>query len=138
MQQACRDLVLRAVACVDAKDYQGFVELFAPSGQLLRPNAPVLHGREAILAFYRTRPIDRITRHLVTNTLVQLSEDETQARATSYVLLWAGVSGDTPGPVGRPAHNQQILGEFEDLLVWSVDGWRFLRREVKFVLSTGL
>ncbi|MEO8807028.1 MAG: nuclear transport factor 2 family protein [Burkholderiaceae bacterium] len=132
-QQACRDLVLRAAACTDAQDHEGFAELFELDGELVRPGARVLRGREEIVASYRARPAERITRHLVSNTLVELLT-QTQARATSCVLLWSGTSTDASGPFGRPAHGRQVVGEFDDLFTLTTAGWRIARREARFVL----
>jgi uncharacterized protein (TIGR02246 family) len=132
-QQACRDLVMRAAACTDSQDHDGFAALFAPDGELVRPGAQPLVGREAIVASYRARPADRLTRHLVTNTLVTL-QSTTQARATSVVLLWSGSVADAAGLFGRPAQARQVVGEFDDEFVRGDEGWRIARRVASFVL----
>jgi hypothetical protein len=67
-EQACRDLVILAAKLTDAKDHKGFAALFADDGVLVRPGAPALQGYQAILDSYRTRPSERITRHLISNT----------------------------------------------------------------------
>lgn len=133
-QQACRDLVLRAAACADAGDAQALAQLFAEDGVLVRPNAGPLTGRAAIHAAYAQRPSGRITRHLVTNTMVEL-DDPQSAHALSYVLLWAGVQDDADGPAGRPAAARQMVGEFADRFTRAADGrWLIQRREARFVL----
>lgn len=134
-REACRDLVLRTVACVDAGDATGFADLFVSDGVLVRPNAPPLLGRAAIRDTYSKRPADRMTRHLVTNVLVDL-QTPAQARVLSHVTLWAGCTNDAPGPQGRPAQGPQVVGEFEDLLSLTPEGWRIARREARFVLHT--
>ncbi len=132
-QQACRDLVMKAGACTDAQDHEGFAACFAEDGELVRPGAQPLRGHEAIITSYRARPPERITRHLVTNTRVEL-DSPTEARAFSLVLLWSGVSTDEAGPFGRPAQARQALGEFDDRFVLTEAGWRIARREARFVL----
>ncbi|WP_240636191.1 nuclear transport factor 2 family protein [Caldimonas tepidiphila] len=132
-REACRELVLQAALHVDANRPEQFAALFAEDGVLTRPNAQPLRGREAILAAYRQRPADRITRHLVTNTLVTL-ESDTEARAASYVLLWSGSADAEPGAQGRPAHPRRMVGEFDDRFVLTAEGWRIARREARFVL----
>lgn len=132
-QQACRDLVMRAGAFADANDPDSLAALFLPDGELVRPASQPLRGRAAIAASYRARSADRITRHLVTNTLVSL-QSPTRARATSLVLLWSGSVADVPGPYGRPARGRQVVGEFDDLFTLVDEGWRIARREARFVL----
>lgn len=136
VERACRELVLRAASRADAGDAAGLARLFAADGVLVRPNAQPLQGRDAIQAAYAQRPADRITRHLVTNTLVEV-ESSTRARAMSHVLLWTGSTNDPSGPQGRRAHARQLVGEFEDRFVLEPEGWRIQRRDARFVLYSG-
>jgi uncharacterized protein (TIGR02246 family) len=133
IEQACRELVLRAAQCVDAHDAAGLAALFEPDGVLRRPGGPPLDGRAAIESAYAQRPRERITRHLVTNTVIDV-ESPTRATARSHVLLWAGSSEDANGPQGRPLRGPQLLGEFEDRCVLSDEGWRLASRDASFVL----
>lgn len=132
-EQACRDLVVQAAVLSDAQNHEGFAALFAEDGVLVRPGAQPLQGHQAIVDAYRARPPGRITRHLISNTLVVL-ESGTKARATSGVLLWAGLASDAEGPFGRPAQPRQVVGEFQDRFVLTPRGWRIHRREARFIL----
>ena len=134
IQEACREVVLRSVACADAHDAAGLAALFVPEGVLRRPagQAPLV-GRAAIELAYAQRPRERITRHLVTNTLVEV-ESESAASARSRVLLWAGSTEDPDGAQGRPARGPQLIGEFADRFTLAGEGWRFASREASFVL----
>jgi len=132
-EQACRDLVLRAAALTDAQQHEDFAALFTEDGVLVRPGAQPLQGRAAIVASYLARPPRRITRHLISNTLVVL-ESASAARATSCVLLWSGLASDAAGPFGRPAQDRQVVGEFDDRFVLTPQGWRIARRSASFVL----
>lgn len=136
IQDACRELVLRAAECADAHDAAGLAALFMPEGVLRRPGGQPLVGRAAIEAAYAQRPRDRITRHLVTNTRVEV-ESETAARAHSRVLLWAGSTADAEGPQGRPLRGPQLVGEFADRFVHTDAGWRIASRDASFVLHAG-
>jgi ketosteroid isomerase-like protein len=133
IQDACRELVLRSVECTDAHDATGLAALFAPDGVLRRPGGQPLVGPAAIQAAYAQRPRERITRHLVTNTLVEV-ESATTASARSRVLLWAGSTEDADGPQGRPLRGPQLIGEFDDRFVLTGEGWRFASRDASFVL----
>ncbi len=132
-EQACRDLVAKAAVFTDAQAHEEFAALFTEDGVLVRPGAEPLHGRTAIIESYRSRPPGRITRHLISNTVVAL-ESDTAAHGTSCVLLWSGLGSDDAGPFGRPAQARQVVGEFEDRFVRTPDGWRIARREARFIL----
>lgn len=133
-RQACLDLVLRAAACADAGDAPGLSQLFSEDGQLQRPGGETLQGRAAIASAYGQRPAGRLTRHLVTNTLVELQGAD-QASAHSQVLLWSCDEAAVPTAQGRPAHGRQLVGEFDDRLCRGSDGqWRIARRQARFVM----
>lgn len=136
IRQACTELVLKAVACMDFQKPSGLAELFTEGGVLVRPNGQSLQGRDAIREAYAQRPADRITRHMVTNTLVEVDSAES-AHGLSYVLLWGGSANDASGPQGRVACGPQVLGEFDDHFVLTAQGWRIARREARFVLHAG-
>ena len=133
VESACRELIHRGAAAVDGNDAAAFAALFTADGVLERPSGAALHGREAIRGAYASRPADRITRHVVTNILVE-PIDAGRARATSTVLLWSGTTKDASGPYGRPAEPRQVLGEFHDNLVQTDEGWRIANRRALFVL----
>lgn len=132
--QACRDVVIRAAACVDANDAATFARLFTDDGVLVRPAGKPLIGRDAIRQAYEQRSADRITRHLVTNMLVDVNLPD-QASVRSYVLLWSGSAGDEDGESGRPAKSRQLVGEFKDHFVRDNEGaWLIRHRQARFVL----
>lgn len=132
VEQACRNVVLRAAALTDARNHEAFAALFTPDGTLIRPGAAPLQGQAAIIAAYRDRPSDRLTRHLVCNTLFdEVSQDA--AAAISSVLLWVGLASDAEGVYGRPVH-RQVMGEFADHFALTPQGWRIARRAARFLL----
>jgi len=134
IEAACRRLVLQAAAFADAHRPAELAALFSADAVLVRPNAAPLHGPEAIHEAYTNRAPERISRHLVTGTLVEvLSADEAHAKST--VLLWLGSTDDPAGPKGRPVR-EQVLGEFDDRFVRTAAGWRIARRDARFVLHT--
>lgn len=134
IEQECRNVVLRAAAFADGHNPVGLALLFAPDAVLIRPNEPPIVGRDGIRQAYERRPKERITRHLVTNTMVEV-ESESRARACSYVLLWTGSALDESGPHGRLADERKLVGEFNDVFSLGLDGqWLIQRREARFVL----
>lgn len=134
VQQLCRDLVLRSVAFVDDGNFSALSQLFSTTGILVRSNAEPIQGRTAILASYAQRPVERITRHLVSNILVDV-DPHGRASGRSYVQLWSGSKSDPAGALGRPAQPGQNIGEFKDEFIWSPHGqWLIQRREIHFIL----
>ena len=136
IKEACRELVLRAATCSDANDAPGLAALFAVDARLERPDGTVLQGRQAIEASYRLRPAERITRHLVTNSVVDIASP-VAARVRSVVLLWSGAATDPEGLQGRPANGRQIVGSFDDRCVLAPDGWSIAGRRAAFALFSG-
>ena len=136
-ENACRALVLAAADAVDRQDPAAFAALFTPDGVLVRPDGTLLQGREAIHAAYAARPADRLTRHLICNHSVQVEPDSRSASSRCTVLLWSGKRSDPETPQGRPAVGAQQVGEIDDLLALTTQGWRIARREARFVLHAG-
>jgi ketosteroid isomerase-like protein len=123
---AIAELITRYAALNDAGDWDGVAALYTDDGRMSRPTAPedFIAGRAAILAAFRSRPL-RATRHIVANVLVTL-ESETEARATSQILLFTGTSAGEGLPV-RSA-TPPLVGSYRDRLTRTNDGWRFLER----------
>lgn len=133
-REACRDLVLRSAGFTDSRDAAAFAQLFAEDGELRRPSGEALQGRAAIHAAYAARPANRLTRHLVTNSIVTLTAPD-RAEGLSYVLMWSGDRQDAETAFGRPAQPQQLVGEYEDRFVRTpAEGWRIQSRQARFTL----
>lgn len=133
----CCDTIARAARLADLQQHEAFAALFTEDAELQRPGGAWLRGREAILAAYRERPAERLTRHLIAGTVVDLLADG-DAAALSTVLLWSGVRTDPDGPSGRPVRGPRRVGEFDDRLRRGDDGvWRIVRRHACFVLHEG-
>lgn len=133
----CCDTIARAARLADLQQHEAFAALFTADAELQRPGGGWLRGREAILAAYRERPADRLTRHLVAGTVVDLLADG-EATALTTVLLWSGQRSDAEGPSGRPVRGPRRIGEFDDRLRRGDDGvWRIVRRQACFVLHEG-
>jgi len=132
IDHACRALVQHAADAADAADADQLAALFAEDAQLRRPGGDVLTGRDAILASYRARPADRITRHLLIGASIEIVSAE-KARGLSRVLLWTSSTEEACGPQGRRA-TRQVLGAFEDEFVKRGEAWLFAKRHASFEL----
>ena len=75
---ACREVIEQSVRHVDNGDAEAFSRLFTDDAVLVRPSGAALHGRAAIRQSYAARPAQRITRHLVTGTVVEVAQDESE------------------------------------------------------------
>ena len=73
--------------------------------------------------------------HLVCGTLFHTMTD-TEARATSRVLLWSGDARVETGPFGRRADARQLVGRFDDCFVATPEGWRIAERVATFDLHS--
>ena len=133
-EQACRALVFAAADAIDGGDYHALVQLFDTDAELVRPDGVVLRGHAAILAAYAARNPDRLTRHLVSNQLVEVDLAAGTARAACTILLWSGRHSDVQSPRGRPADPLQQVGEIRDLCALTPSGWRIRRRQAWFTL----
>ena len=131
---ACRETILRLAAAADAGDSEAVANHFAVDAVLERPGTSALHGGDAIRSSYAVRAPDRLTRHLVTNTVVEV-HGPAEASAKSLVLLWTANAGDIAGPQGRAATGQ-VVGEFYDALRLTSEGWRIAHRKALFVFHS--
>jgi uncharacterized protein (TIGR02246 family) len=117
-------LVTRYAMYNDDGDYDAVAALFTEDARFIRPSGgdPIV-GRDAIRASYEGRA-PRISRHLITNIVIDLlSADEANARST--IVLYTAPPGGLPADANKPA----LLGGFRDRLVKTADGWRFAARE---------
>jgi ketosteroid isomerase-like protein len=122
---AITELITRYAALNDAGDWDGVAALYTDDGRMSRPSAPdeFIAGRAAILAAFRSRPV-RAARHIIANVLVTL-DSETEARASSQILLFTGVSAGDGLPVQSAA---PLVGTYRDRLTKTPHGWRFVER----------
>jgi uncharacterized protein (TIGR02246 family) len=109
-----------------ARDFDGYVQLFAPDG--VWSNGPIGHqGRDAIkamlVAMFPATPADYVNTDsymLVSNIVIDLAPDGRTAHAQSRQLSIMRGTGGTPTPL--------LAGLYEDELV-KLDGqWKFQHR----------
>jgi hypothetical protein len=135
IEHACTRLVLESVAANDRQDYEAFAANFTPDGLLHRPNGEPLCGPDEIVESYRTRPRNRITRHICTNVLVT-AESAHSARATTYVVLYSADSLQADKHFGAKCDSRTLIGELEDRFKLTLDGWLIAERRARFVMHT--
>jgi hypothetical protein len=115
--------VTRYAVLNDEGDFDGVAALFTEDGVLTRPSGgEPIRGRAAILAAFKARP-PRISRHVITNIMVELGSEH-EARCRSTMLLYSAPPGDLPAKASHPA----LLGGFADRLVQENGAWLFAER----------
>jgi uncharacterized protein (TIGR02246 family) len=135
IEHACARLVLESVAANDRQDYEAFADFFTTDGLLHRPSGEPLCGRDEIVASYRLRPRNRITRHVCSNILIE-AESPRSARGTTYVVLYAADAEQAGGSFGVKCEPRTLIGELEDRFELTAIGWRIAERRARFVMHT--
>ena len=115
IEHDCARLVALYANLNDEARWDELAALYTEDGLMARPTAPdaPIHGREAILAAFRSRPA-RTTRHICSNVVIDVEGPEL-ARGFSAMLLFTGS--------GAP-----LVGSFHDLFRLTHEGWRFAER----------
>lgn len=133
---ACRELVLRASMRMDANDAEGLASLFTPDLEFVRPATypeVTIRGRQALRDAIAARPATFVSRHLFSNSLAErVSAD--RIRVVSYFTHFSGQRGDADQPIPME-HALRSLGDYEDTVVRTSEGWRIARRVARFVFG---
>jgi len=118
-----RNLLGRYCDLMDAGDFTGVGALFGRGCLADEHGTPLASGADEVAAFYAagTRLHDGSprTKHLVTNTVIEVDEENGAAVALSSYLVLQQVADGPLQPI--------ITGRYEDHLS-SVDGWHFVER----------
>jgi hypothetical protein len=126
-ERACERLVIDFVRRLDLGDPATVADLFTADGRWEWPHGDRrVEGREALRAYFGSRPADRLSRRVMTNILVTLDSPVT-ASATSYLTTYR-VDGYDGGMV--PPRLPANVGHYEDSFR-QVDGvWLLATRTV--------
>ncbi|WP_336883161.1 nuclear transport factor 2 family protein [Rhodococcus globerulus] len=129
------DLSARYAACVDARDFDGMVGLFAPGAVLTLPDPP---GRmDAVLEFAGSTAIREalgalgdypLTQHLVAGHVL----DKGLAADTASGTVACIANHLARRPDGRVKNLVWHL-RYDDEYQWTDAGWRFSRRSVNLL-----
>jgi hypothetical protein len=130
----CRELTLRASMLMDANDAEGLVALFTPDLEFVKPSTypeVSIRGREQLRAVIAGRSPQFVSRHVCTNAIAdRLGPDSIRVR--SYFTHFSGTR-----PVGATgalpiADALRSVGEYDDTLSRTGEGWRIARRVGRF------
>lgn len=121
------ELLARYAWSLDTGDEQGFVDCFAPDGELLWDvfDTPgTWRGHPALrrfIGYFRARPESAGRQHHVSNVIVTATPAGASVRAYVFVALGCG-----DGP-----HRLHVMGYYEDECVPGPQGWRIARRVIR-------
>jgi len=130
----CRELTLRASMLMDANDADRLVALFTPDLEFVKPSTypeVSIRGREQLRTVIAGRSPRFVSRHVCTNaTADRLGPDSVRVR--SYFIHFSGTR-----PVGATgalpiAEALRSVGEYDDTLRRTSEGWRIERRVGRF------
>ena len=133
--QECTALIARFAERTDARDSDALADMFVEDGVFRRPTAPdqPIQGREAIRAGFAARPANKMTRHIVTNTVVTVVDDN-EATAVSYLILYMATVAEGGGLPKADA--KQLIGAFHDTIVRDAFlTWKFKERRGSLAMS---
>lgn len=124
---ACHDVLVRFCTALDTRDNVAAADLFADDAQMVAPSGDTVHGT-AIRAYFERRPTALITRHIMTNVLVEPTGPDT-ASARAYILVYR-VQRQDPDRLPRAMPSgPQGAGDWVVDLRRTDAGWRISRYE---------
>jgi hypothetical protein len=137
IELACTKLINQFANFNDGGRHDELAALFTEDGQYARPTDPdnFVQGRAAILAAFKGRAADKLTRHLITNIVVDVT-GPASATGICYVTLYAGSTGKPADKYGYLANPSQLVGEYHDVFVLTPAGWKFSKRQGRLIFST--
>ncbi|MET9757640.1 nuclear transport factor 2 family protein [Streptomyces sp. NPDC006372] len=110
-ERACERLIIDFVHRLDLGEPASVAELFTRDGVWRWPvGGRLIEGRDALRAYFGSRPADRLSRRVMSNILVTVASADT-AEAVSYFTTYR-VDGYAGGmvPAGPPVQ----VGHYED------------------------
>ncbi|WP_416981810.1 nuclear transport factor 2 family protein [Streptomyces sp. T028] len=125
-ERACERVILEFVRRLDLGAPSTVCDLFTPDGVWEWPHdSRRVVGREALRAYFGSRPADRLSRRVCTNVLVTVDSPDT-ATATTYFATYR-VDGHTEGTFVAPRLPANI-GHYEDTFRRTGDTWLLTTR----------
>ena len=127
-ERACERLTLDYCECVDTRQFDRLVALFAKDGVLNRTDTGEIKGRDAIKAFFDKLTTDPLV-HAASNLLVTVTGPET-AEATSYVTVYRSYRQNATGQPKLEA--PYVIAKYVDKFIVEDGAWTIAFRDTIF------
>lgn len=124
----CKQLMLEYCECVDTRQFDKLVTLFATDGVLARPDTGEIKGRAAIKAFFDKLTTDPLV-HAASNLLVNVTGPDS-ATATSYVTVYRSYRENYAGQPKLEA--PYAIAKYVDRFVVENGEWKIGYRDTIF------
>lgn len=141
IERACQRLSLELSRHFDACDFDSAALLFTDDGEFVRPSTYPHHpvrGRKAIQELGATLPpgMRSASRHVCTNFIVDILAPDAAVCRSLFMRF-----GDNRPPEDRHAalpilEALRSIGEYEERMVRTSEGWRIQSRIGRFVLGS--
>ncbi len=118
-EQACARLLVRSSYWADRHDIENFLGLFSADA-VLELRGKTFRGIHAIREFMQGRDPKRVTRHIVSPPVIEVS-DAQQASGVAFFALYDGVN--TGADEVLPARVPTTIGEFRQSYRRHGDRW---------------
>lgn len=128
----CMRLATAFAVNLDLRRYDEVVALFT-ADSVYRPRHRTFNGHEGVRAYLESRPHERISRHVISNCLVDvLSPDEARGYCVlTYFVDEGGAAGGEPAPLS----GARLVGDYRDRFVRTKEGWRIAERVGEIVFE---
>lgn len=131
-ESACRQVIHELALFTDAGDYARALSLYTDDAVMDRDGERFV-GIEALRGAFAARPPNRITRHVLANTVVRVLDPQ-GAEAISYVTVYRHVRAGTDDRPPYEMSGPDVLGEYRDRFRRTADGWRMSERITRTIL----
>ncbi len=133
IERACAALVLRLAWLADHDEAPLAIGLFSADATMDRDGERHA-GIDAIARLLRSRPPNRLTRHVLSNLEIEVLSP-TRARGRCYVTVYRHRTDGRPPQPPAPMAGPETLGEYHDEFVLEAGRWKFASRVVRTVLD---
>ncbi|HEV2041563.1 MAG TPA: nuclear transport factor 2 family protein [Casimicrobiaceae bacterium] len=132
-ERACTHLCNDFAWTVDQRDYRAFVDLFTEGGAFERPGQRSV-GHAAIRQFLDTRPVDRVTRHIISNIRINMTGPAT-ATGTCSALMYQATHDSASAPTQPLPVSAPVVVDYVDDYALTSGGWKFACRRTSMVFQ---
>lgn len=134
IERACERLVMTYTHLVDFGGADKIADLFTEDGEFVGGGANLMKGKEQLKkGFGRRQKSKRISRHVCTNLLIDVIDDD-NAKGLVYLSLYRHDPKEDAGPDpmkgAAPLPGPNLIGQYEDTFQRVRGQWLFAQRKI--------